>query len=297
MSKVLHYDLTSEDEGLRVRSLIKNRLNISSRLLRSIKYRGGQILLNGNEVRTDKCAYVGDRLTVIFPREKSNFDPQPIAFDVLYEDEDLLVIDKPAGYVVHPTKGHPSGTIANGVMDYMIKKGDSYKIRFANRLDMDTSGVLLIAKNSMVQESFAAQSNVKKKYTALVSGIIKKDEATIDEPIGQVNKEKVSRSVMEEGARSITHFRVMERFKKGYTLLELEIETGRTHQIRVHLSHIGHPVLGDVLYGEKYPNLIERQALHAHYLELTHPFTKKRISFKSNLPSDFQLLIDKVRDY
>ncbi|HML38690.1 MAG TPA: RluA family pseudouridine synthase, partial [Bacillota bacterium] len=173
--------------------------------------------------------------------EDSHFEPEDIPISVVYEDDDLLIINKQPGYVVHPTKGHPCRTMANGIMNYMIKSGKHFKIRFVNRLDMDTSGLLAIAKNSHCQDDIQRQmyeNGVTKKYVAVVHGIIDEEEGTIDLPVDKEEEDKAKRAVVAGGYPSVTHYKVLERFEKGYTMVELVLETGRTHQIRVHMSHI-----------------------------------------------------------
>ena len=199
---------------------------------------------------------------------------------------------------MHPTKGHPAHTIANGLMQYLIDTEQKFKIRFINRLDMDTSGLLIIAKNSHAQDSFMKQmkaNTIRKKYTAVVKGVIPENEGTIDLPIGRPDPDRVERWVMTEGGfPSVTHYSVIERFK-NHTLVRLILETGRTHQIRVHMAYTGYPVLGDHLYGGENPLLIERQALHSRYLSFNHPVSDERIDVEAPLHEDMLKLIEKLR--
>ncbi len=288
----LNYILTPLDEGMSIRAILKNRLWMSSRLMRKVRDQN-KVFINGNPVRMNEKGKAGDCLTVGIPDEISCFDPEPVPFSVIFEDEHLLIINKEAGYVVHPTKGHPSNTVANGIMHYMLSKGDSYKIRFINRLDMHTSGILLIGKNSYCQESFTRQAQkgrVLKKYSALVKGWMESEEGVIDLPIGRPGMDSIQRKVTEKGYDSVTRYRVIRRFAKPYTLMELILETGRTHQIRVHMAHIGHPVAGDSLYGQE-ECLILRQALHASQLDFDHPASGDRISVSAPLPKDMEKVI------
>jgi 23S rRNA pseudouridine1911/1915/1917 synthase len=189
--------------------------------------------------------------------------------------------------------------MANGIMKYMLDNHKHFKIRFINRLDMDTSGLLAIAKNSHCQDDLSKQmseNGVMKKYVAVVKGLITEEEGTVDLPIDREHVDHVKRAVIDDGYPSVTHYRVLERFQKGYTLVELVLETGRTHQIRVHMSHIGHPIVGDVLYGEASVWLIERQALHAKYLSFRHPVTGQQLELEAPLPDDMQRLLDKIRE-
>lgn len=292
------YFVTEDDKELPIKELLKRKFGFSSRLMTKLKV-GGGVNLNGNPVKMYIKAESGDRITVTLPQEKSEFEPENIPIDVVFEDEDLLIINKQSGYVVHPTKGHPAHTMANGIMNSMLKEGKSFKIRFINRLDMDTSGLLIIAKNSHCQNDMSKQmseNGVQKKYLAVVKGIIEEDNGTIDAPIGKIQEDQVKRGVVEGGYPSITHYKVLQRFSKGYTLVELLLETGRTHQIRVHMSNIGHPVVGDVLYGESSVWLIERQALHARYLSFKHPVKGDFVEVAAPLPDDMQKLIEKIKN-
>lgn len=297
MDERYQYIIEEEDTELPLKELLKRRLGFSSRLLRQIKVRG-QVYLDGSPVRLNVKGKTGERITVILPEECSDFPPEDIPINVIYEDPDLLAINKQPGIVVHPTKGHLYHTIANGVMKYMLDKGDRYKIRFINRLDRDTTGVLLIGKNSFCQDDFTRQASeglVEKKYIAVVKGIVMQDEGVIDLPVGRPTAEDIKRAIMPDGYPSVTHYRVIEHFDKGYTLLQLSLETGRTHQIRVHLSHIGHPVAGDTIYGGENPELIDRQALHAEELSFRHPVTGERLTLNAPLPEDMDKLIRSLR--
>lgn len=299
MSK-FNYIVTEEDvkNELRIKELLRSNFNFSSRLNKKFK-KEDLILLNGIPVKTYLFPSLGDVLSVNLPEEASDFIPEDIPLEILFEDEDLLILNKQPGVVVHPTKGHPAHTLANGIMKYILESQQSFKIRFVNRLDMDTSGVLVVGKNSHAQDDFTKQMGslqVKKKYVAVVKGILPDDSGTVNLPIGRPSSERVERAVMEEGGSpSITHYRVLERFEKGFTFIELLLETGRTHQIRVHMSHIGFPVVGDHLYGGENVNLIERQALHSEELSFFHPVTKNFLNIKAPIPKDILALMDKIR--
>ncbi len=185
-------------------------------------------------------------------------------------------------------------------MKYMEDTNQTFKIRFINRLDMDTSGLLAVAKNSHAQDDFTKQmqaNTTRKRYLAIVNGIVEENDFTINLPIGRPDSEEVRRGVMEDGYPSVTHVHVLERYRKdsGYTLVELLLETGRTHQIRVHMSHIGHPLVGDELYGGNNPDLLNRQALHAYRLSFHHPVSGEAITVEAPLPQDMQNVIDKIK--
>jgi len=291
------YIVCEEDKELPIKELLRRNFTFSSRLMTKLKQTEG-VLLNGVPVAGWITPHANDVITILLPEEKSDFLPEPIPILPVFEDSDLLIINKQPGIVVHPTKGHPLHTIANGIMQYMMDTDQSFKIRFINRLDMDTSGLLAVAKNSHSQDEFTKQmkqNKVSKRYEAVVKGIMIDDTGTICIPIGRPDPERVERGAMVNGSPSTTHYKVLERFPKGYTLVELLLETGRTHQIRVHMSHIGHPVVGDHLYGGENVNLIERQALHAKTLSFCHPVTKKTMELTAPLPQDLLNLIDKIR--
>ncbi len=296
MTEFIH-KVTTEEEGLQVKDIMRNNFDFSARLRNKIK-REKLVMLNDEQTPGWITPKPGDVIRITLPDEKSNFEPQNIPLCPVFEDDDILIINKQPGLIVHPTKGHPSGTVANALMYYMEKTGKPFKIRFVNRLDMDTSGLLVVAKNAYCQNDYTRQMKenlVEKRYIAIVKGLVESDSGIIDLPIGRPDPENVRRGVMENGAPSVTHYKVLERFpKKGYTLVELLLETGRTHQIRVHMSHIGHPVLGDWLYGGDNILLIERQALHAAKLSFTHPMTKKELHLEAPIPDDMKQALEKL---
>lgn len=289
------YTVTKEDEGLTINQILRAHYKFSARFKTKMKY---QSLVDLNDAPTP--GYIkpvaGDIISVRLPAESSNFPPEDIPLNILYEDDDLLIINKQDGIIVHPTHGHPTGTLANGVMKYIMDSGHQFKIRFANRIDMNTTGIVIICKNSNCQDYITKQmhnGSIIKKYIAIVHGIVEND-MTIDLPIGRPSMERVQRGVMLEGGKdAITDVKVLEKFNNA-TLIELTIHTGRTHQIRVHMSHIGHPILGDELYGGK-QDMIERQALHAYYIEFNHPITHERLIIEADYPDDIKELIENLR--
>ena len=289
--------IRDEDKELPIKELLKRRLGISSRLLRKLK-EGDLVYLGDRKVRLYEKGKEGEQITVLLPSESSDFIPEDIPIEIIFEDSDLLAINKQPGHVVHPTKGHPHNTIANGLMKYMLDKGDSYKIRFINRLDMDTTGVLLIGKNPYCQDAFtkqASEGKVEKRYIAVVKGLVMQDRGTIDQPIAKLSEDSIKRAVLPDGYPSVTHYEVLERFQSGYTLVRLLLKTGRTHQIRVHMSYFGHPLTGDALYGDGSSDLIDRQALHSEVLSFSHPLTGERLSVYAPLPKDMRDLISFLR--
>ena len=258
--------------------------------------------LNGSPAPGYLRPEAGDIIGVRLPEETSDFPPENIPLDIVYEDEDLILVNKQPGIIVHPTKGHPEHTIANAVMYYMQETGQSFKVRFANRIDMDTTGIIIVAKNANAQNDLSNQMRhnaVIKRYIALVEGLIDEDHYTIDLPIGRPDQVSIRRTVMETGGKdAVTEVHVLERFVSveygPHTLVEVVLHTGRTHQIRVHLSHTGHVIAGDELYGGR-TGLIGRQALHAYHIEFTHPATGEYMTFETDLPEDIRKAIDSLR--
>lgn len=315
------YTVKESDKGLTVSELLRRNFHFSSRLLTKIK-KQELAKLNDIPVRGWMTPCAGDKLTVTLPEETSDFPPEDIPISVIFEDDDLLIINKQPGIVVHPTKGKPCHTIANGLMKKIIDEGSCYKIRFANRLDMNTSGLLIVAKNGFVQDRLIHQMKAgvtEKKYLAVLDGIIEEDQGTVEAPIGRPDPNEVERWILPAdrgGFESVTHYRVLKRFPAGYTLAEISLETGRTHQIRVHMASIGHPVTGDHLYNNGDPFLyrklhgdfrriegedekstsdyIERQALHAYHLSFIHPITGEKLTLKAPLPDDMKALIKTI---
>ncbi len=292
----LVFDITEEYEGLSLKEILYDHMKLSSRLVRRLK-RNKTIFVNGNQIPFHAKMRKGDRVQVIMEEEANQFEAENIPIQVIYEDMDLLLINKEPGIVVHPTKGHPNGTMANAIVYYMQEKGEIFKIRFVNRLDRDTSGLIIVAKNPYIQQVLSKQMQqnlIQKQYIAIVEGIISEDRGTIDEPIGRPDPEDIRRKVCPEGQPSITHYQVLSRFGKEATLIRVSLETGRTHQIRVHMAHIGHPLIGDALYGSEEKVLIDRQALHAEFLAFIHPRTKERIEARAPMPFDMQETIKKL---
>ena len=299
-----------------INTILRLNYKFSARFRTKIKYQK-LVDLNGTPTPGYIKPEVGDIIGVRLPEEKSDFTPEDIPLNIIYEDNDLIIINKQPGIIVHPTKGHPDHTIANAVMKYMLDGGQSYKIRFANRIDMDTSGIIVVCKNANAQNELSSQmrkARVVKKYMALVEGdvniddlkdiegteIISDDRFMIDIPIGRPDPVSIRRCYMPVeigGKEAKSEVRILNHFSdlssNSYTLLEVTLHTGRTHQIRVHLSHIGHPIAGDALY-EGGTDLINRQALHACYIEFNHPHSGKRISFEASLPEDINESISKI---
>ncbi len=285
------YAVQKQDEELALRSLLRREFGVSTRLLRRLKETDG-VLLDGTPSPLFAKPLAGQVLSIQMPEESSWFAPQPVEFGVVYEDSDLLAVDKPPGLVVHPTNGKPDHTMVNGLAYRMQQRGEQYKIRLVNRLDMDTSGLCIVAKNSYCQDFLMKQmqkNQVEKTYLAFVKGTLT-GAGTIDLPIGRKPGDPWRRAVIEGGSPSITHYRSIATFEADASLVELRLETGRTHQIRVHLSHIGYPIISDRLYGNPMPELIGRQALHACRMFLRHPATGETVRLEAPMPQDMQQL-------
>ncbi len=262
----------------------------------------GKILVNNKQEKASFKTTVGDLITLEeeIP-EEIELKPQEMPLDIIYEDDDMLVINKEKGIVVHPGNGNPDRTLANAVMAKCkgSLSGIGGKIRpgIVHRIDKDTSGLIIVAKNDTAHINLSKQiqdRKVKKTYIALVRGVIKENEATINMPIGRSSKDRKKMAVTKDGKEAITHFKVLKRYN-GFTLLEVKIETGRTHQIRVHLSEIGYPIVGDEVYSNgKNPFGVKGQMLHAEKLELKHPRTGKDLTFEAPVPKYFANIINQL---
>ncbi|MEL7649282.1 MAG: RluA family pseudouridine synthase [Sedimentibacter sp.] len=282
---------TIQENGKTVKGILSENLNFSRRLSKRLEL-SDSIFLNGSITKLNKKVAAGDIIKIQFDEDEDEYNAVNIPIVIVYEDTDLLVVNKPPYIVVHPTKSHQDNTIANGVAYYFREKGLQRKVRLVNRLDMNTSGIVIIAKNPYAHNELANQmksNTVDKYYYAIAEGIIREDEGTINAPIARLNPEDITRVVDPSGKECITHFKVEKRLD-NMTLVRLRLETGRTHQIRVHLKHIGHPILGDTLYGNE-SNLIDRQALHCHEMKFRQPLTGEEITVTCPLPEDMSYLI------
>ena len=299
MSKI---EKTVEDkyDKVVIREYLKEELGLSTRLIRSASIEK-RILVNNEPVRMRKVLNRNDIVTVILDRKESqNINPEEMDIDVIYEDEDILVVNKEPFMVVHPTKSHQSGTLANGLIYYFKKTNQNCIVRLVSRLDMNTSGLIIVAKNQFahMQLSKEMQENhLEKRYIAIVHGHMEEEEGTINKPIYKLDNEENSfkRVVDERGQESITHYKVIKRLKDA-DVVECLLETGRTHRIRVHLSYLGHPIYGDTLYGygEEEMDLINRQALHACALKFQSPKNRNELLLKAPIPKDMEELIKKL---
>ncbi|WP_026581478.1 RluA family pseudouridine synthase [Bacillus sp. J33] len=260
----------------------------------------GNVLVNGTKPKTNYKCSLNDRIEISIPEpEELDVVPEAMDLDIYYEDQDVLVVNKPKGMVVHPAAGHGTGTLVNGLMAHCKDlSGINGVMRpgIVHRIDKDTSGLLMVAKNDLAHESLVNQlmnKTVTRKYRAIVHGVIPHDYGTIDAPIARDPKDRQSMTVVDNGKHAVTHFHVLERFK-DFTLVECQLETGRTHQIRVHMKYIGYPLAGDPKYGPRKTPDLGGQALHAGVLGFDHPRTGEYLEFEAPLPAYFQELLDKL---
>jgi len=298
MNLLLRYTVDNECDGKAVKFVLKNKLSLSERLIKKLKY-AGKILVNGSRCHVNVLLKTGDivEANIDFIEEDDDITPQEIPLDIVYEDEGLIVINKGPGMVVHPTALHQSGTVANALKHHFISKGCFCKIRPVSRLDKDTSGLIVFAKNQFVQESLIRQMQSKvfiKKYKGIVNGIVMPPEGIIDFPIERIPGSIMLRQISPSGAPSLTRYNVIE-YLDNASLLEFLLETGRTHQIRVHCQAIGHPILGDSLYGNNETDIIKRQALHSFLISFRHPLNGETYQFKSDFPEDIKHALEILR--
>ena len=296
--------VSSEEKGKRLDSYIASICNDITRTSAERMIKNGEILVND---KTQKAAYKineGDIITIQKSEPKEiEIKAQDIPIEIIYEDNDIIVVNKPKGMVVHPANGNPDGTLVNAIMakckNSLSGIGGEIRPGIVHRIDKDTSGLLIIAKNDTAHVNMSEQiknHEVKKTYIALVRGVIKENEATIDMPIGRSTSDRKKMAVNRNGKNAVTHIKVIKRYDK-YTLVEVNIETGRTHQIRVHLSHIGYPIIGDYTYSNgKNEFGVEGQCLHAKSLEFKHPITGKEMKLEAPLPQYFQEILNTLNN-
>ncbi|MTI65914.1 MAG: RluA family pseudouridine synthase [Firmicutes bacterium] len=279
------------NKELKLEEILRNNLNFSGRLFRKL-YKRKLIKVNDKYVNKRKLCSKGDIIKITMEDEKNVYTPKYIPLDIVYEDFDILIINKEPNIVVHPSKSNNNNTLANGIAYYFKENNINKKVRLVNRLDMNTSGLLVVAKNPFGHQQMALQfekKSVKKTYLALVKGILEIKSGTIDKPIGKDKMNPIKNIVSKDGKKSITRYKVLKRYK-DLSLLEVEIITGRTHQIRVHLDYINHPIIGDTLYNES-SKLIKRQALHSYSLTFNKPRTNEKLKIKAKLPTDMEKVI------
>jgi 23S rRNA pseudouridine1911/1915/1917 synthase len=258
------------------------------------------VLVNGESVKSSYKVKLNQKIELIIEEDiGSELTPQNIQLDVVYEDDDLIVINKPIDLVVHPAAGHKDLTLVNALLyhfDKLSSVNGNYRPGIVHRIDKDTTGLLVVAKNDIAHNNLASQikdKDANRLYYALVEGEIDDAHFIIEAPIGRSNKNRKKMAVVSDGKDAKTEFKIVKRFS-GYTLLQAKLYTGRTHQIRVHLAYINHPIVGDQLYGKKNKFNIKHQMLHAYQLELIHPTTGKKVVFNAELPDDFKDLIKQI---
>ena len=279
---------------LNIKQLLKEYYLMSDRLILKLKNHK-QIYLNEKPVYVTAALNIGDIvcLDLTFEEDNSNILPIKMNLNIIYEDDYYIVLDKPFGIPVHPSMSHFDNSLSNGLKYYFDCIGLNKKIRPVNRLDKDTSGIVIFAKNEYIQECLIKQMNnktFKKEYIAILDGLLNENIGKIDAPISRKENSIIEREISSLGDNAVTHFQIINQFD-NYTLVSFSLETGRTHQIRVHSKYIGYPILGDTLYG-KPSNLISRQALHACRVEFIHPITKENVFYTSSLPKDMQNVLN-----
>ncbi len=298
--------VTNEENGKTILSLLKNRFHFSTRLIIHLKQQEQGILKNGVRAFTNAIVQTGDLLSLnlVETEDSLQVEPEAMSLSVIYEDDGLIVLDKPAHMVIHPTHNYQNGTLSNGLAHHYQAMGLHTKIRPISRLDKDTSGLVLFAKNAWVQDCLCndkMQLQLKKQYIALTHGIWDVPHGTIDFPIARVPGSTIERHVSSDGDTAITHYTVLQTFEKDsslYSLVEFTLETGRTHQIRVHCKASGHPIVGDTLYDSPaYPETfgLTRQALHSYRLSFLHPVTHRHIILSAPLPADIQQALHQLQ--
>ena len=297
------YIINEEHSGVRLDKAISQKDESISRASVQRMIDEELILVNDKKAKASYKLAVGDKVTIIKEELKEvEIKAEEIPIDVVYEDDDILVVNKQKGLVVHPGNGNPDGTLVNAIMarckDSLSGIGGEIRPGIVHRIDKDTSGLLIIAKHDKAHINVSEQiknHEVTKTYIALVRGVVKANQATIDMPIARSTKDRTKMAVSKTGKEAVTHFKVIERFK-DYTLLEVNIETGRTHQIRVHMSQIGNPIVGDYVYSNgKNPFGVEGQMLHSAKLEFVHPITGKPMKLEAKLPDYFEDVLNTLR--
>ena len=289
----LTISVTHEEDGMILREFLRNQ-QISKAALTDIKFGGGAILVNGNEQTVRHFLQAGDKVDVLFPEElpSEEMKAENIPLTILYEDKEVLVINKPSNMNSIPSREHPTGSVANALLHYYKTNGIAATVHIVTRLDRDTSGVMLIAKNRFVHHLFSLQQRqheINRTYFAIAHGCMEGDAGTINAPIGRKEDSIIEREVRADGQHAVTHYEVVKKTNE-YTVVRLKLETGRTHQIRVHLGYLGHPLVGDDLYGGKRDE-ISRQALHSEKITFFHPIFKKEMTFLAKLQEDMASML------
>lgn len=291
---ILTKRINNDDNFSNLKELLKVYFYISDRLLLRLK-KNNKILVNGNVANVNRALSFNDLVEVLldFEEDNSNIIPVKMDLNILYEDDALLIVNKPAGIPVHPSMDHFTDSLSNGIRYYFDSINLKKKIRPVNRLDRNTSGIVIFAKNEYIQECLVRQmksDTFEKEYIAICEGKFEREEGIINAPIARKENSIIERCVNENGDIAVTEYKVLKYDKtNNYSIVKCNLKTGRTHQIRVHLSYIRHPILGDTLYGNP-SNLIHRQALHSYRVKFIHPISREEVTFIAELPSDMQFL-------
>ena len=302
--EILNYQVSDGQSGIRIDRYLSEMNKELSRSYIQKLLKEQKITVNGSAVKANYKVQEGDEISVAVPDIKEpDILPEDIPLDILYEDDDVLIVNKPKGMVVHPSAGHTSGTLVNAVMahcgEHLSGINGVLRPGIVHRIDKDTTGALLICKDDIVHRDLAEQlkkHSIKRRYRAVVQGNLKEDEGTVNAPVGRHATDRKNMAINHKnGKEAITHYKVLERFGQA-TYIECRLETGRTHQIRVHMASLGHPLLGDTVYGSsKNPYHLQGQALHAMILGFVHPITGEYLEFKAPLPEYFSKLLEKLR--
>jgi 23S rRNA pseudouridine1911/1915/1917 synthase len=292
---ILEWTIGQEDHGKVIKQFLHER-EISKRALTDIKLHGGDIRINGEHVTVRHVLSRGEKLTVQFPFEQKSetLEAEKIPLDILYEDADILIINKPPFMNTIPSREHPTGSVANALMGYYDENEIVSAPHIVTRLDRNTSGLVLVAKHRHVHYLFSKaqqQGRVTRVYEAIVEGVLNETNGIIEAPIARKRDSIIEREVNENGQFARTRYEIIRQYQ-DYAHIKLKLDTGRTHQIRVHMSYLGHPLIGDDLYGGS-TTLLSRQALHCKYIRFVHPILKKELSFSCPLPEDMRRLIEK----
>lgn len=293
MKRTITYIIKKEFNNYSILSFLKAQ-GFTHNVIVTLKKTENGILQNDKWAYVNNTLSTGDTLSLNLIEEvkKTTIVPVNLPLDILYEDEDILIVNKPSDMPIHPSQNNYENTLANAILYYFMQQNEEFTFRCINRLDRDTTGLTIIAKNSLAAGILSQQvsaRNIHRKYLAICSGKLEQPD-TIYAPIGRKDDSTIERMVRQDGEKAITHYRPL-MYNRDYdcTLVELQLETGRTHQIRVHMKHIGHPLPGDFLYNPDY-TIIKRQALHSYSLDFVHPITKEKMHFQADLPSDLKCI-------
>lgn len=298
MNRTLTYRITENDIPHTIQSFLRDK-GYSAQIIKELKKMPESILIDGRWEYMRHPLSPGETLTVRIQEEhhSEKIPPVSIALNILYEDEDLMVLNKPAGLPIHPSLNHYYDSLANGLAWYFEQQGKPFIFRCVNRLDRDTSGLTIVAKHILsagILSAMAANRQIQREYLAIADGMVTPEQGVIIAPIGRADTSIIERRVdFEKGEHAVTHYQVLE-YKKGYSLLSIHLETGRTHQIRVHMKYIGHPLAGDFLYNSdagEHASPMKRQALHSCRLAFPHPITGEWLEFRAPLPKDMASLL------